>query len=199
MEIVRQNFTTWTLRINKILLTLLSTTILYSCNQKKIITVQWDKYSMGQQIELFTDTIISKKSYSNPYLPFINELDSILGSFKFAELESTGDSLIKGYEFGNYHTVKVKINGDSIKLIRVNIYNKDWVWNQVCIYSDKFGVIAYYPTHRYEKLFLRKKTVNDLVLFQLTDDEIDFIQYDSILNPIPVMPDRPVEIREVDN
>ena len=173
--------------------------LLYSaCNfleRETVVIWEKDPYEYEPYHQLYKDTL-GKAPYSNPALPLINNLDSILRTFKFEELESIENRHLKGYEFGNYQATEIAFNGEITKIIRVNIYQEDWLWNQVCIYSDKFGVIACYPVHTYSKYFLRKKIVNGKIEFELDDEAMKFISTDSIINPIPPFPKEVPDIME---
>ena len=159
----------------------------------------WEKNpeGYGPHYELYQDTL-GKEPYTNPVLPFILTLDSILGSHDFKQLESSDTAALGNYQYDNIRTVEFMYGGEKIKVIKGSLYHKDWPWNEIFLYSDKFGVVAIYPGHSYSQHYLRKKLVNGKIVFELDDSTLNFLMNDTTLHPIPPMPKEVPEIEVVE-
>ncbi|WP_224996931.1 hypothetical protein [Cesiribacter sp. SM1] len=171
-----------------------------SCESKeKETVVVWERNpeGYGPLHGLYQDTL-GKEPYSNPVLPFVSTLDSILSSYSFEELESSDTAALGDYQFDYIQTAEFMYGGERIRVMKGSLYHKDWPWNEIFLYSDRFGVVAIYPGHSYSQHYLRKKFVDGDLIFELKDSTLNFLMNDTVLNPIPPMPKEVFEIEVIE-
>jgi hypothetical protein len=151
--------------------------------------VTWEKNPFSTDIhnEIYIDTI-NRVPYSNPYLNEILFIDSVLKSINLEQIESE-ENIANDYILTLYRSAHI-INDQEIEMIKFNIYNPQvWRYNKVGVYTDQYGIIFFLPSHRYDKIWLRKRIIDSDTQFILDKDKLKAILNDSILFPMPEPPD----------
>ena len=138
-----------------------------------------DPNQQEKSASVFIDTIYNLP-YSNPLLSEILEIDSIF--------MSVGKIKSNKFEITTSESSEL-INEKLYNLIQFNIYNKEWVTNKVGIFAEEIGTIYFISSNPYKKFWLRAKIKNNKTIFELHDTDIEALKNNTILFPVPPIPD----------